>query len=194
MAKHKYSPEELLIRQKAQRALMYWSLVSIVMFFGGFVSYRLVARKDSGWLQFDVPEIFFISTAVILLSSLTLYLGQGAIKKGNLQQTKLFLIATLLLGLYFTFTQFQAWGILMKSGIFLAGKQANNAGSIFYIIVYLHLAHMIAAIFSLIYTLNKTFKNGYSSTDYHGITLTSIFWHFLGILWVILFLFLYFIH
>ena len=64
---------------------------------------------------------------------------------------------------------------------------------ILYLITFLHLLHLFVGLISLLVTLKNSIKGKYSSENTHGIELCSIYWHFLDILWVYLFLFLYYI-
>ncbi|HXP52840.1 MAG TPA: cytochrome c oxidase subunit 3, partial [Bacteroidia bacterium] len=99
---------------------------------------------------------------------------------------------TLLLGLAFCFSQFQGWKDLYQHGIVLAGRTSNLAGSILYVITAMHFFHIVAGIIALLITLNNSLKNKYTAHNYLGLSLCGIFWHFLDVLWVILFLFLYY--
>jgi cytochrome c oxidase subunit 3 len=141
---------------------------------------------------FELPSILIISTAIIITSSLTMMLAQFAIKKDKFQLTSIYLFLTLVLGLSFFYTQIQGWKELSQQGIYFAGKYSNASGSFLIIIAFLHLAHMVGGLIALFVSLTKSLLKKYSSSDSLGIELTAIYWHFLDVLWVYLFLFLYF--
>jgi cytochrome c oxidase subunit 3 len=175
---------------KARKSMLYWSMGSMSIFFSGFCSYYMVMNGNSNWLVFELPDIFYISTAVIIASSLTMFMAQNAVKKNNYGQVKIGLLITLILGVAFSVLQFKAWNFLIANNIFFSGKGSNISGSILYVITFLHFLHIAAGIITLLVSLFKANKKRYSSDSYLGLSLTAIFWHFLDILWVVLFLFL----
>ncbi len=177
--------------RKAAKPLLYIGIVSIVMLFAGLTSAYVVRSNSGNWLVFNLPGIAIISTAIIVTSSLTLLMSQLAIKRGNLKLTSLGLFLTLGLGVAFFFTQLQAWKELTAQGIFFVGKYSNASGSFLYLIALVHLLHMIGGLIALTVSLTKSLLKKYSASDYLGIELTAIYWHFLDALWVYLFLFLY---
>ena len=181
------------INEKAKKALLYWSLASMSIFFGGFCSYYLVMHGNGNWLTFNLPVLFFVSTALIILSSFTMVWAQRSIKTDNYKAARTGVLLTFLLGLGFCFCQIFAWKALYAQGIVFSGKQSNISGSILYVITFMHFMHITAGIMALFVTLIKVIKRRYSSENYLGLSLTAIFWHYLDVLWVILFLFLYLI-
>lgn len=182
---------EQAVMANAKKQLLYWSMASIVIFFGAFCSYYLVMHGNSNWLTFNLPALFYVSTAIIILSSVTMYWAQQAVKKNNMAAVKQAMLLTLLLGFAFCFSQIQAWKVLYSSGIVFAGKQSSIAGGILYVITSMHFLHIVAGIIALFVTWIKSTKNKYTAENHLGLSLCGIFWHFLDILWVILFLFLY---
>jgi cytochrome c oxidase subunit 3 len=183
---------EQIVREKSRKGLMYWSLASMSIFFGAFLSYYMVMLGNSNWLIFELPDLFFISTAVIVCSSITLIVAKNAAKKNNFRLISIGILATLLLGIVFCFIQMRAWSFLIENGIYFAGKKSNVSGSIMYVITFLHFVHIIAGLIALLFTFFRSLKQRYTAQSHLGLVLCSIFWHFLDILWVVLFLFLYF--
>ena len=184
--------EELrLARRKTAKPLLYVGMVSIVMLFAGLTSAYVVRADNGNWLVFELPGIAILSTAVIITSSLTMLGAQFAIRKNNLRMTSIYLFLTLVLGLAFFFTQIEGWKQLTAQQIFFVGKYSNASGSFLYLIALVHLAHMSGGVISLIVTFTKSLLKKYSAEDTLGIELTAIYWHFLDLLWVYLFLFLY---
>jgi len=179
-------------QRKAAKPLLYIGIVSIIMLFAGLISAYVVRADNGNWLMFSLPSIAIVSTAIIVTSSLTMFLAQQAIKKDNKKVTALSLFLTLALGITFFFTQIEGWHQLTSQGIYFIGKYSNASGSFLYLLALLHLAHMIGGLIALTVSFTKTLLKKYSSSDYLGIELTAIYWHFLDLLWVFLFLFLYF--
>ncbi|MDX2173887.1 MAG: cytochrome c oxidase subunit 3 [Bacteroidota bacterium] len=178
--------------RKAAKPLLWIGIVSIVMLFAGLTSAYVVRADNGNWLVFKLPDIILISTAIIITSSLTMFIAQKAIKKNNLKLTSISLFITLVLGIAFFCTQYNGWKELTNQGIYFMGKSSNASGSFLYLIALVHLLHMIGGLIALTVSLTKTLLKRYSSADFLGIELTAIYWHFLDLLWVYLFLFLYF--
>lgn len=107
------SPE---VRERMKKNLVYVGIFSIVMLFAGFTSAYIVSMGDSFWLKFPLPAEFWISTTVIVLSSVFLQLGVFFIKKGELSKLKLFISLALLSGLLFIWFQFKGYGALIDKG------------------------------------------------------------------------------
>lgn len=180
-------------RNKAAKPLLWVGIVSIIMLFAGLTSAYVVRADNGNWLIFNLPNIFFVSTAVIITSSITMFLALQMAKKDNFKGVILAVLITFVLGLVFTYTQFQGWKELTSKGIVFAGKYANASGSFLYVLTGLHLAHLFGGLISLFVTFINSVKRKYSAANTLGLELCSIYWHFLDILWVYLFLFLYYI-
>jgi cytochrome c oxidase subunit III len=186
-----YREELRQSRRKAAKPLLYIGIVSIVMLFAALTSAYIVRADNGNWLVFRLPPISIISTAVIVMSSLTMFIAQRAIRRNNYALVNLGLFATLVLGVVFFFTQIEGWRQLTAQGIYFVGRYSNASGSFLYLIALVHLLHMSGGIIALMVSFYKSLRKRYSSEDFLGLELTAIYWHFLDLLWVYLFLFLY---
>jgi cytochrome c oxidase subunit 3 len=178
---------------KASKPLLWVGIISITMMFAGLTSGYVVRADNGNWLIFNLPNAFYLSTAVIITSSITLFFALQMAKKDNKKGTILGLLVTFVLGLVFTYSQFVGYGELMDKHIFFAGKSANASGSFLYVLTFMHLLHLFAGLIVVLITLKNSIKGQYTAQNTLGLELCSIYWHFLDILWVYLFLFLYFI-
>jgi len=178
---------------KASKPLLWVGIISITMMFAGLTSGYVVRADNGNWLIFNLPNAFYLSTAVIITSSITLFFALQMAKKDNKKGTILGLLVTFVLGLVFTYSQFVGYGELMDKHIFFAGKSANASGSFLYVLTFMHLLHLFAGLIVVLITLKNSIKGRYTAQNTLGLELCSIYWHFLDILWVYLFLFLYFI-
>ena len=106
---------------------------------------------------------------------------------------KLAVSLTLVLGLLFVVSQFYGWKELYSNGIVATGSSSTNASSFIYLITVFHVLHLLAGIISLIVVSVKSYKGKYNSTNFLGVEVSIIYWHFLGALWIYLFLFLKYI-
>jgi cytochrome c oxidase subunit III len=110
------------IRLKMKKNLVYIGIFSVVMLFAGFTSAYLVMMGDSFWVKAPLPKGFWMSTAIILLSSLSFILAIRKIRKGDQKGLRLFMSLTLILGIAFIFFQFKGYGELIDRGI----RPVNN--------------------------------------------------------------------
>ena len=186
--------EKQEILNKSSKPMLWLAIISMCMIFGGLTSAYLVRSGDPGWLAFTLPKMFFVSSAVIIASSGTMLFAYQSAKKDNYSGVKLGMALTLVLGLVFVVCQLKAWGDLVQQGIFIAGPKSNPSGQFLYIISFAHLMHLLGGICMLIYVCIKSFKQLYHSKNLLGLQLCSIYWHFLDLLWIYLFLFVYFAH
>ena len=181
-------------RKRASKPLLWIGIGSIIMAFAGLTSGYVVSRTtlvaNEQWLTFELPSAFISSTIAILLSSTVLWWGVSQIKKGNTGALKSSLVVTMILGAVFAVLQVQGWKQLIDEEIYFAGAGSNPAGSWVYAISVFHLAHLAGGVIALFVTLFKSLRGAYSADDYHGVTLLSIYWHFVDLLWVYLYVFL----
>lgn len=175
------------MKNKTYKQLLWIGIGSIVMFFAGLTSAYIVRKAEGNWLEFDMPIWFTFSTITVILSSFSLWLAIKNIKH-NKSATE-YLISTLSLGLIFTFSQIQGWKDLVSQGVYLTGEGSNPSGSFIYVITLAHLFHLLGGIIALSIVTLKSKLNKYSKDNYLGIELISIYWHFIGLLWLYLFLF-----
>jgi cytochrome c oxidase subunit 3 len=188
-----YTEEQRAIREKVARPMLWLGMVSMVMIFAGFTSAYIVSHESAKWLRFELPQLFYISTAIIILSSVTMNSAVSAAKKNDFNGIKRFSLITLLLGIAFVISQFMAYRFLVGQGIYFTGKTHNASGSFLYLLTFMHLLHLAAGLIALMVVWVKALRKKYNSEDILGIKLCAIFWHFLDVLWVFLFLFLLFV-
>ncbi|MEN9448948.1 MAG: hypothetical protein RJA25_2238 [Bacteroidota bacterium] len=181
-------------KARSYKLLLLFAMISMFMMFAGLTSAYLVSSSRKDWIHTMVlPSAFTISTIVIIVSSITIFLAKKAIQKDDRQKTTLFLLATLVLGISFVVLQFIGFNQVVEMGYFFTGSESTVTSSFLYILTVLHLLHLAAGIISLLTIIYNHFKQKYNSSQSTGIELGAMFWHFLDILWVYLFLFLYFV-
>ncbi len=189
-----FSPEEEnKARINAKQNLLWVSLVSVIMLFAGLTSAYVVRMAEGNWEHLEMPVMFYISTAIILLSSITMNMAMNAAKKNNQAAISNFIWITFALGLAFIFFQVSAWSDFVSQGIFFAGKDSSASGAYLYVLSGVHLAHVIGGLIVLIFVGIKSLRGAYDSENRLGLKMAAIYWHFLDILWIYLFLFLLFI-
>jgi len=180
-------------RQKSAKPMLWISMVSMTMMFIGLTSAYIRSSNRVDWKSFVLPSALYISTVLIILSSITFLLAKKAIKKGDRRMTSILLLATLGLGLGFGYFQLEGFYQLNEAGIFLSGKGSLVSASMLMVIFFAHLVHVLAGYIVLLVVIYNHFKKRYNATETLGLELGGIFWHFVDVLWVLLFLFFYFI-
>ncbi|WP_395058449.1 heme-copper oxidase subunit III [Flavobacterium sp.] len=181
-------------KARSYKLLLLFAMISMFMMFAGLTSAYLVSSSRKDWIHTMVlPSAFTISTILIILSSITMHFAKNAIQRDDRKNTTLFLLGTLVLGIAFIFFQFNGFSQVVEMGYFFTGSESTVTSSFLYVLTILHLAHLVAGLISLLIIIYNHFKQKYNSTQSTGIELGAMFWHFLDILWVYLFLFLYFV-
>ena len=178
---------------RSYKLLLIFAMISMTMMFAGLTSALVVSKSRPDWLtNFQLPSAFTYSLITILLCSVTFHLAKRAIKKDDRKGTTTFLLTTLVLGFTFVFFQLQGFGQLFENHLYPVGGSGSITISFLYVLVYLHLAHLSGGIISLLIIIYNHFKQKYNSSQFLGIELGAMYWHFLDFLWIYLFLFLYF--
>ena len=178
---------------RSYKLLLIFAMVSMTMMFAGLTSAYFVSKSRGDWAKnFQMPTAFFYSAIVILLCSLTFVLAKRAIKKDDRKTTTIMLLTTLTLSLSFVYFQFEGFNKLVETGYFFTGPESNITSTFLYVVVITHLAHLFGGIISLLIIIYNHFKQKYNSSQFLGIELGAMYWHFLDGLWIYLFLFLYF--
>ncbi|MBC7382845.1 MAG: cytochrome c oxidase subunit 3 [Bacteroidia bacterium] len=163
------------------------ALASITMMFAGFTSAYIIKRNQVNWVTFNLPVVFWYSTAVIILSSVTLWLAQNAFKNREMLKYRKLVVVTLLLGILFICLQAVGFKQLWEKGMTLT---ANVSFSFLYIIVGLHALHILGGIIALIILFAKAFSTRIRNYNIVPVEVMSTYWHFVDFLWIYLLIFL----
>ena len=179
--------------KRAKKMMLWFGIVSLIMSFGGLTSAFIVSSSREDWLNdFEVPNAFFISTIIITFSSLVFIAAKKALLKEKYLLSQSLVLGVFVLGLAFIYNQFLGFNELIISGYNFTGPTSNITMSYIYIIAVAHILHVIAGLISLAVVIVNHFKKQYTPASKLGFDIASTFWHFIDLLWVYLFLFLYF--
>ncbi|WP_438963809.1 cytochrome c oxidase subunit 3 [Winogradskyella sp.] len=180
-------------RERSKKMMLWFGIGSLIMTFAGLISAFIVSRKREDWLNdFQLPDAFIISAILILISSFTIIFAKRALKQNNMKMVTIGLLLTLGLGITFIYNQFVGFGQIIEAGYNFTGPTSNVTISFIYIIAIVHIAHVVAGLIALILVIYNHFKQKYNSNNMLGFELAANFWHFVDVLWLALFLFLYF--
>jgi cytochrome c oxidase subunit III len=175
---------------KAKKFLVWLFIISSFMIFAGLTSGFIVytAGSPDRGLKTILPQAFKYSTAIIILSSLTLHLAYRAAKRLQFDRQKLYLAATIVLGIAFMVVQFEAWQVLTRQGVYFVNYNASQ--SFIYVFTGFHMLHIFAGLLMLVNSLFGAFGKIGQVRNLFRLEVTSIFWHFIDILWIYLYVFL----
>ncbi|WP_395052832.1 heme-copper oxidase subunit III [Flavobacterium sp.] len=178
---------------RSYKLLLLFAMISMTMMFAGLTSAYVVSKSRTDWMKdFEMPMPFFYSLITIILCSVTFHFSKLRIQKDDRKTTTLLLLATLALGIAFVYLQFEGFNELFKKGLVPVGGSGAITISFLYVVVFAHLLHLAGGIISLLIIIYNHFKQKYNSSQFIGIELGAMYWHFLDLLWIYLFLFLYF--
>ena len=180
-------------QKRAKKMMLWFGIISLIMSFAGLTSAFIVSSSREDWLVgFVLPNSFIYSTLIIFLSSIVLYAAKLSLKKNQVVTTTSLLIGALVLGIAFIYSQILGFNQIIDAGYNFTGPTSNITMSYIYVIAVVHIVHVLAGIICLIVVIINQLNKKYSSEDTLGFDLASTFWHFVDILWLYLFFFLYF--
>lgn len=183
-------------RARSKKMMLWFGMGSLIMSFAGLISAFIVSGKqrlNKDWLiDYELPDAFLISLVFILVSSLTFILAKASLKQGNQKMTMVWLLTTLTLGILFIFSQLEGFKQIIETGYNFTGPTSNITMTYIYVIAVVHIGHVIAGLICIIVVIYNHFKQKYNANNMLGLELAANFWHFVDILWLVLFLFLYF--
>jgi len=182
---------------------MWVFLLSEVMFFSSLIGAYIILRfaHPEHWAEpnvvLNVPLTGF-NTFMLICSSVTMVKAFAAIEHGDQAGLKKWLIATIILGASFVGIQVFEYIKLSNEGFVpVAARYAAEGGplygSTFYTMTGFHGAHVTIGVLALIFTAIKAFKGKYSASDYGGVEIMGLYWHFVDLVWIILFTIVYLI-
>lgn len=171
---------------------IFGSIILFVAIFTIFLKKEIVNQD----IPLVIPKVFWASSAVISISSLTIALAKQSLQNQIFNRFKLYLAITYFLGLLFLVLQISGWVELANKGFTIA----NHTGvSFLYILSGLHILHTFGGLVGLSITVAKVFRNkSYVDSFVYSVNppnqlnfkLIYTYWHFLDILWIFIFLFL----
>lgn len=177
-----------------RKLLMWLFLASETLFFGGFIAAFLIYRDRNvtGPYPQDLYDIPFtsVSSFILLMSSLTMVLALAAIQRGDLRQMRVWLVATAMLGLSFLagqafeFTEFYNQGLDLESNLF---------GTTFFVLTGFHGTHVAIGVLILLSLTDASLRGKLTAKDSLAVELAGLYWHFVDIVWIVIFTLIYLI-
>jgi len=160
---------------------------SITMMFIGFTSAYVVKRAQANWFTFQLPMIFWISTAIIVSSSITVQMAVKQFKNRQMQRYKQLITLTAVLGVAFAICQWVGFMQMHSMGLPLNGPASV---SFIYVIVSVHLLHVLGGVVALLIMFGRAFRTRVRTYSPVPIEVAATYWHFVDALWIYLLIFL----
>lgn len=188
------------------RKLGMWTFLgSEAFFFGALIATHLSMRgvgvapgEFAAAGAKDLPKELFgsniltsILAFVLLLSSLTMVLALDAAKNGNQRQLKLWLMATIVCGLFFLGGQVYEFNKIIHEGVTLRNSMF---GSTFFTMTGFHGTHVLVGVGWLISLLISAWRGRYGPKNFIAIEIAGLYWHFVDLVWVAIFTLVYLMH
>ena len=165
---------------------MWVAIGSIVMMFAGLTSAFIVKSNQTNFQLVSIPKVFWVSTIVIIASSVTVQAALRSFKNRKMNHYRLLIGVTLLLGILFIALQWRGFNELWAQGITFRG---SNAGQFLYVIFGLHAIHVIGGVIALLVMLAKAFSGTTKSYSSVPVEVAATYWHFVDLLWIYLLVF-----
>ena len=180
-------------KSRAKKMMLWFGIVSLLMSFAGWTSAYIVSSSREDWMQdYQIPDAFWFSTGIILLSSVTYWLAKRAVSQNQQSRGTLFLGLTMLLGGAFIISQLRGFSEMIGLGYYFTGPTSNITLSYIFLIAAVHILHVVAGLISLLVVFFNQNRGKYGPGRMLGMELGITFWHFLDALWIYLILFFYF--
>lgn len=163
-------------------------LLSLAMFFvAGLAAYFVLRATAPSWPrpgEVRLPIGLWVSTVVLMLSSLTMHRATVAIRANRGVRFRQYMLLTTALGVAFLALQVSNWAQMMHAGLPMA---ANLFVWLFYSLTALHALHVVGGLVPLTFVTGRAYAGRYSAANHAGVRFCGIYWHFLDCVWLILF-------
>jgi cytochrome c oxidase subunit III len=175
---------------KALFGFVVFLLSESMIFVSFFTAYIVLRLSNSPWLPPGIkgpeltPEVM-INSAVLVSSSFVIYFAERALKRGRPNQFRLLWLTTSAMGAYFLYGELREWmglDIKLTTGL---------VGGTFYLLTGFHGLHVLTGILLQLLMLGRSFRPHNYDDGHFGLTAVSLFWHFVDVIWLVLFSLLY---
>lgn len=158
-----------------------------VLFVTGLIGYAVVRSRAPEWPPPGTPPLFYglwFSTGLLVMSSVFLHMAYTGVRGDRQAQLKRGMFGATLLGAAFLISQMWCWLHMMGANV---TASSNLFGFTFYMLTGLHALHVIGGVIQLVYTTARSWRGAYSSDFYPGVLYSTMYWHFLTAIWIVVF-------
>lgn len=166
---------------------MWVAIGSLIMMFAGLTSAYIVKSNQANFKLVSLPQVFWVSTILMLLSSLTIQLALRSFKDREMNRYRALIGATVLLGAAFIACQWMGFNALWtQQQITFKG---SGAGQFLYVIFGLHILHVAGGMVALLVMFIKGFLGKTKNYSAVPVEVAATYWHFVDVLWIYLLVF-----
>ncbi len=187
-------------RREPFNFLLWLGITSSVLIFTVLIAIYMLRKSAPNWVNVPLPSLFLISTAAIVISSFTLHFANKSFRIDQFTKYRVLMACTLGLGVLFIILQLFGWQQLISGGVSMSN---NPSAGFIYVLSGLHILHILGGVGALGWAVVESLKN-YTYVDAFvysvnppnqlKIKLITLYWHFVDVLWLILFVFLVYQH
>lgn len=172
------------VQRRASFTGLYAFLCSVIMFFGAFTSAMVVRRGASNdWKGVPAPDLLWVNTGVLALSSIAVEKARRDLRNGDRKRFNLAWTSATALGALFMGGQYLVWHDLRQAGVYL---NSHPGGAFFYVGTMAHAAHLLGGWVAMAFLNFQALRWTLGPGKRTAVDVASIYWHFLGVLWVYL--------
>jgi cytochrome c oxidase subunit 3 len=162
-----------------------WVFIGVIgIMFASLMLVYIARLSQKPVAQFEPPKLLWISTTLLLLSSVTCQWALHSIRRGNLQGLRYGLTITLALGINFLLMQLLSWKQLHDLGI---TAQQHLFSGLFYLFTGLHGIHLLGGMLFMMFVWYQAMQNVYTPKRHLGVEMGTLYWHSMDVLWLALF-------
>ncbi len=173
---------------RAQTIGMWLFLAALAMLFGAtMVAYFIVRARQGAAPGFQLPRTLWISTALMLAGSVTIHFAVDAARRERQQELRRHLVMTCIFAALFVIVQTPAMiGLLNRHRELAASQRVFLYGLIFFLIL-VHALHVLGGLVALAITTANALRGRYDHENYTGVRSAAMYWHFLDVVWIIMY-------
>jgi cytochrome c oxidase subunit III len=156
-------------------------IAGIVMFFAAISSAMVVSSAREDWLHVKLPPVLWLSSAVLLASSLTFEAAKRAVRGRGAKEVRKWITLTAILGVGFLFAQLSGWSQMLAQGVTMSGQPS---GAFFYLLTAAHGLHVLGGVCVLGYVVTRVSIRRPWPRPKAVVEAAALYWHFMGVLWL----------
>lgn len=163
-----------------------------MMFSALFFAYAFVRAREPMWPPAGVPVLPIalpaLNTAILIASSFTFSRGLAEVKRGRKKALSGWVVATFVLGAVFLAIQLEVFRSVGEAGLHVS---SGMYGSVFYALTTFHALHVVAGLLLLVWVFVQSVRGKYSEHNNVNVRLCAMFWHFVDVVWLLMFVSIY---
>jgi cytochrome c oxidase subunit 3 len=171
-------------QRRASYTGLFAFLCTVIMFFGAFTSAMVVRRGSSNdWQGVPAPPLLWLNTGVLAVSSAAAEIARRELRRGERRSFNIWWTAATLLGALFVAGQIAVWHDLRRRGVYL---NSHPGGAFFYVGTVAHALHLAGGWLRMAYLMARALRLELGPNRRTSVDVTTLYWHFLGVLWIYL--------